>query len=192
MSCFSITFIKQLVNGNKQTATETFYARNASSKTEHKSQGNFTVGSRSLIPLANTEIKILLHSLAPDPSACAFSSLSLLSSSFAFLSSSSCFLKRSAVVAFTADCNRQRKRQLTIMTCITVFYYYHINKYLSTVLFDEIYLWSNVCNSTESETKDYRIPKTCHSYSFEWGKMQRSIFMINHRKPRLLNERANH
>ncbi len=22
-------------------------------------------------------------------------------------------------------------------------------------------------------TKDYRIPKTCHSYIFEWGKMQR-------------------
>ncbi len=49
MSCFSITFIKQLVNGNTETATETFYARNASSKTEHKSQGKFTVGSRSLI-----------------------------------------------------------------------------------------------------------------------------------------------
>lgn len=47
MSCFRIKFIKQLVNGNTQTATETVYAHNASNKTEDKSQGNFTVGSRS-------------------------------------------------------------------------------------------------------------------------------------------------
>ncbi len=33
--------------------------------------------------------------------------------------------------------------------------------------------------------------KTCHLYSFEWGKMQRLIWPLNRRKPRLLNERAN-
>ncbi len=42
-----------------------------------------------------------------------------------------------------------------------------------------------------SISKDYRIPKTCHSYSFERGKMQRSIWPLNRRKPRLLSERAN-
>ncbi len=31
--------------------------------------------------------------------------------------------------------------------------------------------------------KDNRIPKTCHLYSFEWGKMPQ--------EDRLLNERAN-
>ncbi len=41
------------------------------------------------------------------------------------------------------------------------------------------------------KAKDYRIPKTCHSCSFEWGKMQRLIWPLNRRKPRLLNERAN-
>ncbi len=39
--------------------------------------------------------------------------------------------------------------------------------------------------------KDYRIPKTCHSYSFEWGKIQRFMWPLNRRKPHLLNERAN-
>ncbi len=39
--------------------------------------------------------------------------------------------------------------------------------------------------------KDYRIPKTCHWYSFEWGGMQCLIWPLNRRKPRLLTERAN-
>ncbi len=39
--------------------------------------------------------------------------------------------------------------------------------------------------------KDYRIHKTSVWYSFEWGKMQRLIWLLNRRKPHLLNERAN-
>ncbi len=41
-----------------------------------------------------------------------------------------------------------------------------------------------------NNTKDYGIPKTYPSYSFEWGKMQ-CFILLNHMKPRLLNERAN-
>ncbi len=35
--------------------------------------------------------------------------------------------------------------------------------------------FQNYPGSNSINIKDYRIPKTCHSYSFEWGKMQRLI-----------------
>ncbi len=36
--------------------------------------------------------------------------------------------------------------------------------------------------------KDYRILKTYHSYSFEWGKLQRLIWPLCRMKPRLLSQ----
>ncbi len=41
-------------------------------------------------------------------------------------------------------------------------------------------------HSKYNSHKDYRIPKTCHWYSFEWGKMQRSIWPLYRRKPQSL------
>ncbi len=47
-----------------------------------------------------------------------------------------------------------------------------------------------LCSDTidVNDAKDYRIPKMCHSYSFEWGTMQHFIWPLNRRKPRFLNQ----
>ncbi len=50
--------------------------------------------------------------------------------------------------------------------------------------------WALLSLTRKAKTIEY--PKKSHSYNFEWGEMQHSVWLLYLRKPHLLNKRANH